>query len=186
MAIRYGENVTPRGALPSSGFNPARNSQHGASLIYKRYQTQISSWPKQSWTSNPLIVDKWNLFIVLWARPGGVGWVGFLSSLRKYRLLNCFLHLWSSMSLPRWNWDRSHGLPALSCVWQHVKLSDVSLGTRPRYSQVVDEEVKKSKNPQWNVGLHEVLVNKPMVFFCRFSLSAVIPDGWGSRWCMLT
>ena len=32
-------------------------------------------------------------------------------------------------------WDRSHGLPALSRVWQHVKLSDVSLGTRPRYKQ---------------------------------------------------
>ena len=38
--------------------------------------------------------------------------------------------------------DRSHGLPALSCVWQHEKLSDVSLGTGPRYSLVVDEDVK--------------------------------------------
>ena len=36
-----------------------------------------------------------------------------------------------------------HGLPALSCVWQHVKLSDVSLGTRPRHSLVVDENGKK-------------------------------------------
>ena len=33
--------------------------------------------------------------------------------------------------------------PALSRVWQHVKLSDVSLGTRPQYSLVVDEDVKK-------------------------------------------
>ena len=40
-------------------------------------------------------------------------------------------------------WDRSHGLSALSRVWQHVKLSDVSLGTRPRFSLVVDEDVKK-------------------------------------------
>ena len=39
--------------------------------------------------------------------------------------------------------DRSHGLPALSHVWHHIKLSDVSLGTRPRYSLVVDEDVKK-------------------------------------------
>ena len=41
-------------------------------------------------------------------------------------------------------WDRGLVLPALSCVWQHVKLSDVSLGTRPRYSLVADEDVKKS------------------------------------------
>ena len=36
-------------------------------------------------------------------------------------------------------WDRSHGLPTLSRMWQHVKLSDVS----QRYSVVVDEDVKK-------------------------------------------
>ena len=40
-------------------------------------------------------------------------------------------------------WDRSHGLPAFSGVWQHVKFSDVSLGTRPRYSLVVYEDAKK-------------------------------------------
>ena len=28
-------------------------------------------------------------------------------------------------------------------MWQHVKLSDVSLGTRPRYSLVANEDVKK-------------------------------------------
>ena len=39
--------------------------------------------------------------------------------------------------------DRNHGLPALSRVWQHEKLSDASLGTRPRYSLAVDEDVKK-------------------------------------------
>ena len=43
---------------------------------------------------------------------------------------------------------RSHGLPALSRVWlcQHVKLPDVRLGTRPRYSLVVDEDIKKPTN----------------------------------------
>ena len=34
-------------------------------------------------------------------------------------------------------------LPALSRVWQHVKLSDVSLGTRPLYSLVIEEDIKK-------------------------------------------
>ena len=29
------------------------------------------------------------------------------------------------------------------CVWQHVKLSDASLGIHPRYSLVVDEDVRK-------------------------------------------
>ena len=42
--------------------------------------------------------------------------------------------------------DRSHGLPTLSRVWQNVKLSDVSLGTRPRYSPVVDKDFKKPTN----------------------------------------
>ena len=36
--------------------------------------------------------------------------------------------------------------PALSRVWQHVKLSDVSLETCPRYSLVVDEDFKKPNN----------------------------------------
>ena len=40
-------------------------------------------------------------------------------------------------------WDRSHGLPALFRAWQHVKFSDVCHLTRPRYSLVVDEVVKK-------------------------------------------
>ena len=31
-------------------------------------------------------------------------------------------------------------------MWQHVKLSDVSLGILPRYSLVVDEDVKKPTN----------------------------------------
>ena len=32
----------------------------------------------------------------------------------------------------------------LCLVWQHVKLSDVSLGTRPLYSLDVEEDVNKS------------------------------------------
>ena len=35
---------------------------------------------------------------------------------------------------------------SLSRVWQHVNLPDVSLGTRPRYSLVADEDVKKPTN----------------------------------------
>ena len=44
------------------------------------------------------------------------------------------------------SWDRSRRLPALPRVWQHVKLSDISIVTRPRYSLVVDEDVKKPTN----------------------------------------
>ena len=32
-------------------------------------------------------------------------------------------------------------------MWQHVKLSDVSLGTRPRDSLVADEDVKLTNQP---------------------------------------
>ena len=42
-----------------------------------------------------------------------------------------------------YNVTRSHGLPILSRVWQHLKLSEVSLGASPRYGLVVDEGVKK-------------------------------------------
>ena len=31
----------------------------------------------------------------------------------------------------------------LSCVWQHVKLSDVGLGTGPWYNLAADEDIKK-------------------------------------------
>ena len=54
---------------------------------------------------------------------------------------------WVGVSIMWPGWDRSQGLPALSSVWQHVKLSDVSLGTRLRYSLVVDEDVKKPNKP---------------------------------------
>ena len=59
--------------------------------------------------------------------------------------------------------DRSHGLPALSHVWHHLKLSDVSLGARPRLSLVFDEDVKKPTN-QTNRRL-----------WCHFLSSSRIP-----------
>ena len=40
-------------------------------------------------------------------------------------------------------WDRSHGLPALSCVRQQLTLLDDSLGLLPRCSLVADENIKK-------------------------------------------
>ena len=48
---------------------------------------------------------------------------------------------------------------ALSRVWQYVKLSDVSLGTRPRYSLVADEDIKqptKQTNNPCNVALPNI------------------------------
>ena len=62
---------------------------------------------------------------------------------------------------------RSHGLPALSRVRQHVKLSDVSLVTRPRYCLVVDEDVKKPTNQ----------TNKKKAFL------KVLCDLLASLWC---
>ena len=39
-------------------------------------------------------------------------------------------------------------------MWQHVKLSDVSLGYSPRYSLVVDEDVKKpNKQTESNIDI---------------------------------
>ena len=40
--------------------------------------------------------------------------------------------------------------PCSASVWQYVKLSDVSLETRPRYSLFVDEDVKKPTNQSTN------------------------------------
>ena len=48
--------------------------------------------------------------------------------------------------------ETGHCRSALSREWQHVKLSNVSLGTRPRYSLVVDEDVKK-QTKQTNTSL---------------------------------
>ena len=64
-------------------------------------------------------------------------------------------------------------------MWQHVKLSDASLGTRPRYSLVVVENVKKPKKQTSD------LTPPPLFFFflcshtykntnIRFSLPAYL------------
>ena len=64
------------------------------------------------------------------------------------------------------DWDRSHDLSALYSVWQHVKLSDVSLGTRPQYKLVVDEDVKKTnKQSMVKTSLHGVERYQPF-FLC--------------------
>ena len=39
--------------------------------------------------------------------------------------------------------------PALPSGWQHEKLSDISLETRPRYSLIADEDVKKSNKQMY-------------------------------------
>ena len=81
-----------------------------------------------------------------------------LSSLSLYSLSSLlFLSLiFSHMGRCHCNvtgWDRSHGLPTLSCVWQDLKLSDVSLGARPRYSLIVDEDIKKQKKTKQTLDL---------------------------------
>ena len=57
-------------------------------------------------------------------------------------------------------WDRSYDLLALSRVWQHVKLSDVSLGDRsaiyPSCSwgcEEIDQTNKQTLKPEKNVSL---------------------------------
>ena len=40
-----------------------------------------------------------------------------------------------------------HLVTALPRVWQHLNMSDVSLGTRPRYSLFVDEDFNKRNQP---------------------------------------
>ena len=70
-------------------------------------------------------------FIVYFCNVWLEMWISFLFMIRQYVT----------------GWDRSHGLPALSHVWQHVKLSDaLCVAARPRYSLVVDEDVKKPTN----------------------------------------
>ena len=68
----------------------------------------------------------------------------------------------------------SHGLPALSRVWQHVTLSDVCLGTHPRYSLVVDEDVKKR--------------NKQTIVCLLISLCVDLrwKDVWSMSWTVLS
>ena len=59
---------------------------------------------------------------------------------------------------------------SLSRVWQHVKLSDVSLGTRPRYSLVVDEDVKKPKKQATGPASYRRLPCRATIFVVRFWL----------------
>ena len=66
--------------------------------------------------------------------------------------------------------DRSHGLLALSRVWQHIKLSliisGISLRTRPRYGLVVDEDVKKSNKHDFKCNqtcTNEVKMTQPFL-----------------------
>ena len=84
-------------------------------------------------------------------------------------------------------WDRSHGLPAVSPVWRHDKLSDVSLGTRPRYSLVVDEDVKKQKKQQKKNKVNRV--SAVHVDVCTLSCEQnllddydLVCDGLGKVW----
>ena len=71
--------------------------------------------------------------------------------------------------------------PNLSRVWQHVKLSDFSLWTRPRYSLVVDEDVKKpnkqtrtSKTNKLSGGIHTGLDSAQLNHASRFFLPVII------------
>ena len=60
-------------------------------------------------------------------------------------------------------------LPALSRVWQHVKSSDVSLGTRPRCSLVVNEEVKKpNQQQQSSPDIANLVLDLDLVLDSRF------------------
>ena len=52
-------------------------------------------------------------------------------------------------------------------MWQHVKLSDVSLGICPRYSLVVDENVKKPTNQ----------TNKPVKTTCSSNARTFLKKG---------
>ena len=62
-------------------------------------------------------------------------------------------------------------------MWQHVKLSDVSLGKRPRYSLVSDEDVKKS-NQTNNYGIPLLLL---LLF--QFMYSSDVP--WVEAVCCM-
>ena len=95
-------------------------------------------------------------------------------------------HWWNSsltyvlLLLNLTGWERSHGLPALSRVWQHVKLSDVSLKARPRYSLVVDEDVKKPNKPnQTSTKSMHYLAH---VYSCRRTLTSRGPSR-STLWC---
>ena len=67
-------------------------------------------------------------------------------------------------------WDRSLGLPALCGMWQHLKLSDVSRETRPRYNLVVDEDVKKPNRQTNQKSVHHVYSRIPGIIEKDFNL----------------
>ena len=70
--------------------------------------------------------------------------------------------------------------PALSRVWHPVKLSDVSLGARQRYSLVVDEDVKKPNKPviQYTSPPLFFTVSSPPLFFSIHLLAGAGPVPW--------
>ena len=62
---------------------------------------------------------------------------------------------------------------ALSHEWQYVKLSDVSLGTRPRYS-IVDEHVKKPTKQTKLIPPH---IGLDLHFMFIWNFASIIIDG---------
>ena len=82
--------------------------------------------------------------------------------------------------------DRSHVLPALSRVWKHVKLSDVSLGLRPRYNPAVNEDVKKPTNQtKQTVDLLRICIqyciSESCECFTRFTVAACVTSSTMTR-----
>ena len=121
------------------------------------------------------------LFIYLFSTSNGLGvsqeklrsWLFWL--VEGVVFFNYLLDLSLSIEI---GWDRSHGLPPpppppLSSVWQHVKLSDASLGICPWYSLVVDEDVKKpNKSLSWQQKIFFLFWNNR-----RSGVAAY--NGWG-------
>ena len=72
--------------------------------------------------------------------------------------------------------------PALSHVWQHVKLLDVSLGTRPRYSLVVEKDVNKPTN-QTNLYFHN-FINEELTAMMDVMTREI--DKSHKTWCFMS
>ena len=80
-------------------------------------------------------------------------------------------------------------------MWQHLNLSDISLGARPRYSLLDDEDVKKPnkqtkqtlsywKSITWNGGVYVSVwsVNLENVwYFCEFGVESKYKSFWQCR-----
>ena len=88
----------------------------------------------------------------------------------SFKVLNLFLLLsfFFLFSFVLISFFSYFGLAALSRMWQHVKLSDVSLDTRPRYSLIIDEDFKKTNQPNKQT-------NKPSLYnsFFKNTLSII-------------